>query len=51
MENRDSYIDIIKGIGIISVVVGHAFYVASFINELAYAIKSFVYILSQPIEI
>lgn len=44
MGNRNTYIDILKGIGILSVVVGHAFYRASREYNIAYIIKNFVYI-------
>ena len=44
MKERNNYIDILKGIGILSVVIGHAFYVTAQENEFVQMLKDFVYI-------
>ena len=41
---RDLYFDILKGIGIISVVVGHAFYTGNYYSDFSNYLYNFVYV-------
>lgn len=46
---RDNYIDVIKGVGIFSVVIGHAFNTRNFYSDGAEMIRRFVYLYHLPI--
>lgn len=43
-SNRNEYVDIVRGIGILSIVVGHAFNTDNIWNSAVDGVRKFVYI-------